>query len=63
MIEVGISMKVPLDKVADNLPPPAKPVPLSAANSRDSEYRGIGTPLRRWEDIALSVPLEVAPDP
>lgn len=52
-------MKVPLDKVADNLPPPEKPVPVSAADVRVSDYRGIGTQLSLWEDVAVSGPAEV----
>lgn len=59
LIEVGISMKVPLDKVADNLPPPEKPLPVSAADARVSDYRGIGTRLSLWEDVAGSGPTEV----
>lgn len=58
-MEVGISMKVPLEKVADNLPPPQKPVPVTPSDRQISGYRGIGTHLQQWDDIAVETSTEV----
>ena len=52
-------MKVPLDRVADNLPPPEKPFPVSAVDARVSEYRGLGTHLSLWEDAAQPADTQV----
>ncbi len=50
-MEVGLSMKAPLEKVADNLPPPTRPAPLTSANERRSGYGGLGTRWTSWERL------------
>jgi len=44
-------MKAPLEKVADNLPPPTRPAPLTSANERRSGYGGLGTRWTSWERL------------
>ena len=44
-------MKAPLEKVADNLPPPTRPAPLTSADERRSGYGGLGTRWTSWERL------------
>ena len=53
LVEVGLSMKAPLEKVADNLPPPMRPTPLTSADQRRSGYGGLGTRWTSWEELSV----------
>ena len=44
-------MKAPLEKVADNLPPPTRPAPLTSADEQSSGYSGLGTRWTAWERL------------
>ncbi len=56
LVEVGLSMKAPLEKVADNLPPPTRPAPLTSADERRSGYGGLGTRWTSWERLQVRPP-------
>ena len=46
-------MKAPLEKVADNLPPPTRPAPLTSADERRSGYAGLNTGWTSWEQLQV----------